>query len=136
MSILRADSCTCPGGEQVAAALGHVRSDCPHFGDGEMTFTPALKPCPFCGSGNIGLAKKFVFCRECSAEAGFGDGKPDVAAWNTRASTASEAERVREACAKVAEEFHCSPQASGMRDVVASSIRIAAAIRSLPIGEA
>lgn len=67
--------------------------------------------------------------------------------WNTRASTASEAERVREACAKVADECRAAFERersrtldgevhwyfAGKRD---GAISIAAAIRSLPIGGA
>lgn len=39
MSLFRAEDCTCPGGLQTAEITGHLRSDCPHFGEGEAPMT-------------------------------------------------------------------------------------------------
>ena len=63
-----------------------------------MTDAPKLKPCPFCGSTNIGYAKLSHVCLECGAMAGpilvdketqEGWEKLD-AAWNNRTDIADE----------------------------------------------
>jgi len=56
--------------------------------------------------------------------------------WNTRASTASEAERVREACAKVCEQVEQQQDNDHGAANTGGAAACAAAIRSLPIGGA
>lgn len=103
-----------------------------------------LKPCPnpWCAShcreetreAYAPYVKLFssgyrVVCAVCP-QIGPSDAGPDkaITAWNTRASTASEAERVREACANTG-YWACAET----RHVTLGE-KVRAAIRSLPIG--
>ncbi len=46
-----------------------------------------LKPCPFCQGTDLAVAKKYVECNQCGAQAGWGDDSDEgIEVWNTRTS--------------------------------------------------
>jgi len=118
--------------------------------------TSPLKPCPFCGKPaesafvHASIPWWQVECTDCSAHVDAETEVDAIAAWNTRASTASEAERVREAAsALVAKLDECDPHLTSMFSFALAHDHLysgptygeelealRAAIRSLPIGEA
>ena len=58
-----------------------------------------LKPCPFCGSDDLGMngGSEYVFCRGCGAEGAWNDDNVEeaIAAWNRRAPCACDIEAAR-----------------------------------------
>jgi len=62
----------------------------------------AMLPCPFCGKTNVRVeAGEYVHCTDCTADGPYfasdGDRSAEaIAAWNTRASQAHIAARLRE----------------------------------------
>jgi len=110
-----------------------------------------LEPCPFCGNrlqASSVQAVHPIVDGGCFLE-GTGFDASEFGVWNTRTSTASEAERVREAAtALVAKLDECDPHLTSMFSFALAHDHLysgptygeelealRAAIRSLPIGE-
>jgi len=110
----------------------------------EGAMTPELKPCPFCGSDDIGTLhatdnKASMLCDGCGVQIGWHMTRRAAAeAWNRRSVT--ERAAVVEECAKICDEVHRSNIHSvgislGSDARAMTAFKLAERIRSLSVSE-